>query len=346
MIPKASILLFLFQDITKGPGEGSATDYTLEIIIMLLVAFILGYLLRFFIGNKWKKLSREWQARAEEAEAALASCREKNTKLEGQLSQARYDLEKSNQRIATYRARSADLDIQVKALKEQLTAAGVEAQVREEEHKKEEEAHKGQIQYSAVLKEDMLQIVEGIGPKIETALKNGGIKNWADLSHTKPEEIREKLISMADSFRIHDPSTWPAQAKLAHEGRWEDLVAFQKELDGGKDLGQGKVTDSKAEKMAARLLGITLYHPDDLKLVEGIGPKIEALLKKNGIKDWGDLSRATEDQLKAILDKAGTNFRLARPGTWPKQAELALQGRWQELEEYQDFLQGGVDPAA
>jgi hypothetical protein len=31
-----------------------------------------------------------------------------------------------------------------------------------------------------------------------------------------------------------NPGTWPKQAELAAEGKWDELKAWQEELDGGK----------------------------------------------------------------------------------------------------------------
>ncbi len=80
---------------------------------------------------------------------------------------------------------------------------------------------------------------------------------------------------------------------------------------------------------------------DDLKIVEGIGPKIEELLHNNGIKTWEELSKSTKQRLENILRNAGDRFRMHDPSTWPEQAMLADEGKWDELEEYQDFLNGG-----
>ena len=81
---------------------------------------------------------------------------------------------------------------------------------------------------------------------------------------------------------------------------------------------------------------------DDLKLVEGIGPKIESLLKSANIKTFGELSDATPEQIRNILkDKGGERYAFHDPSTWPDQAKLASEGRVEELKEYQDFLNGG-----
>jgi large subunit ribosomal protein L27 len=80
---------------------------------------------------------------------------------------------------------------------------------------------------------------------------------------------------------------------------------------------------------------------DDLKLVEGIGPKIEELMHAAGITSWAELAAAPLEKLEAILDEAGPRFRIHDPATWSKQAEMANAGQWAELETYQDELKGG-----
>lgn len=84
---------------------------------------------------------------------------------------------------------------------------------------------------------------------------------------------------------------------------------------------------------------------DDLKIVEGIGPKIEELLKAAGIDTWVKLSEAPVEQLREILEAAGSRYQIHDPGTWPAQAKFAAEGQWEELKEYQDMLIGGRDVA-
>lgn len=83
------------------------------------------------------------------------------------------------------------------------------------------------------------------------------------------------------------------------------------------------------------------YRNDDLKIVEGIGPKIEALFKAHGIQNWEDLANATPAQLREILNRGGDRFALAEPKTWPDQAALAREGRFDELKKFQNVLMAG-----
>lgn len=78
---------------------------------------------------------------------------------------------------------------------------------------------------------DDLTIVEGIGPKIAETLAAAGITTFAQLSETSAESIAEII---ADVKGNHTPETWPAQAKMAAEGQWDELKKWQDEMDGGK----------------------------------------------------------------------------------------------------------------
>jgi hypothetical protein len=78
---------------------------------------------------------------------------------------------------------------------------------------------------------------------------------------------------------------------------------------------------------------------DDLSIIEGIGPKINAVLHQAGIDTFKKLSEAPPEQIGNILNAAG--IRLFDPTTWAEQADLAAAGRWDELKVLQDQLKGG-----
>jgi large subunit ribosomal protein L27 len=104
--------------------------------------------------------------------------------------------------------------------------------------------------------------------------------------------------------------------------------------------------DAAAEKKAAAPKKDKGPKLDDLKIVEGVGPKIETLLKEGGISTWAELAEASTDRLKEILDAAGPRYQIHDPSTWPAQAKLAADGNWDELKAYQDELTGGRDQTA
>ncbi len=81
---------------------------------------------------------------------------------------------------------------------------------------------------------DDLKKIEGIGPKIAELLNNAGITTFAALAGTDTAKIKDILAEAGSRYKSHDPTTWPAQAKMAADGEWDKLSAWQDELDGGK----------------------------------------------------------------------------------------------------------------
>ncbi len=81
------------------------------------------------------------------------------------------------------------------------------------------------------------------------------------------------------------------------------------------------------------------FIPDDLKRIEGIGPKISGVLQAAGITTFRQLATADVDRLSQIIREA--DIRLADATTWPEQARLAAAGEWDALEKLQDELKGG-----
>ncbi len=92
---------------------------------------------------------------------------------------------------------------------------------------------------------------------------------------------------------------------------------------------------------AAAFVSPVFAKPDDLKVVEGIGPKIEQLLNDAGILTFAQLADTDPDHIKTILDAAGPRFQMHVPTTWPNQSALARDGKWDELKTLQDELNKG-----
>lgn len=88
----------------------------------------------------------------------------------------------------------------------------------------------------APAKNDDLKKIEGIGPAIENLLNSEGIVTFAALSATAPEKIKDILTAAGSRFGFHDPATWPHQASLAADGKWDELKKLQDELNGGKEV--------------------------------------------------------------------------------------------------------------
>ena len=82
---------------------------------------------------------------------------------------------------------------------------------------------------------------------------------------------------------------------------------------------------------------------DDLTKVEGIGPKAAEALVAAGIVTFADLSKGDAEKIKTILTEASSRMAHLDPTSWPKQAKMAADGKWDELKEWQDNTKGGVE---
>ncbi len=134
------------------------------------------------------------------------------------------------------------------------------------------------------------------------------------------------------------PAKESAAAKKEEAPKAKESTAKKEEAPKAKEAAP-KAKASKSEKIT--LPSGKKIKQDDLKMVEGIGPKIEGLLNEGGIHTWEDLANAPTEKVQAILDEAGPRYRMHDPATWAKQAKLAHEGQWEELEALQDRLDGG-----
>lgn len=133
----------------------------------------------------------------------------------------------------------------------------------------------------------------------------------------------------------------------------EKIIALEKELSDCKgknstlhkqSLAANTATTSTAyafdSGLAKSIFGKNIKE-NDLTVVEGIGPKIQELFHKNNIKTWKSLSNCSVQKCQSILDDAGEAYRIHNPGTWPKQARMAYEGKWEKLLKWQEELDGG-----
>jgi predicted flap endonuclease-1-like 5' DNA nuclease len=79
---------------------------------------------------------------------------------------------------------------------------------------------------------DNLEIIEGIGPVIARILNEAGIKTFVQLAATPVSKITD--IVKAAGLRLFDATTWPEQAKLAAEGKMDELKKLQDSLKAGR----------------------------------------------------------------------------------------------------------------
>lgn len=165
--------------------------------------------------------------------------------------------------------------------------------------------------------QDDLTKINSITPEIEKKLNAAGVYNFEQISHWEPSDLHRITQEIAFMPGRIESENWIGQAINLNQKKKNNPESFE-------SRGLSYPTEN-----------------DDLKIVEGIGPKIEGLLKDAGISTWEELAEAEADQLREILHNAGESYRIHDPTTWPAQARLAANGSWELLREYQEQLKGG-----
>jgi len=131
----------------------------------------------------------------------------------------------------------------------------------------------------------------------------------------------------------------PAKAKKAEAKPAAKKTAAPKKEAAPKATAEKKPAAKKAAPAKAKKAATK----DDLTKVEGIGPKAAAAFNAAGINTFADLSKAKVPALQKILDESDGRFGAMNPGSWPKQAKMAADGKWDELEKWQNEHDGGLE---
>lgn len=158
----------------------------------------------------------------------------------------------------------------------------------------------------------------------------------------KEVEVVKSLDMATLQKMVSKMGTVQVSKKVIGESRTkgEGKIVSRKEIKPGssKTVVTGKaikVTETSTTTSTGNQKG------DDLTKIEGIGPAIAKLLNNDKIFTFRDLSKSKISDLQAILTKAGPKFQMHTPGSWPKQASLAADGKWEDLKKLQDVLDGG-----
>lgn len=175
-----------------------------------------------------------------------------------------------------------------------------------------------------------------------TALRENNASLTAKVNEQTDEitQLRMRISALESDLETRN--------KQLHKSK-DDLIMCEAERNAlreqiGADKDAAKTSGAKATAPApAKTVTFngTKYKWDDLKIVEGIGPKIAELLTNAGITTWAQLAVTSPYQLREILDAGGSQYNVAVPDSWPHQADLADKEDWDGLKKLQDELTGG-----
>lgn len=191
----------------------------------------------------------------------------------------------------------------------------------------------------------------------EAITKAGGtvaIVNPGEEDFTAPEPVKKAKPKAKEEPKVKEESDTKAKAEAKAKKEAEakakkeadakaEAEAKAKEEAAKAEADAKKEASAPKEEKAAPVKKTTAKKADgdDLKKIEGIGPAIAKLLNSHGVTTFAQLATTPADTVKEWLREAGSRFSFHNPTTWGEQAQLAADGKWDELKELQERLDGG-----
>ncbi|MEO9513051.1 MAG: 30S ribosomal protein S2 [Flavobacteriaceae bacterium] len=199
------------------------------------------------------------------------------------------------------------------------------------------------INYVIPANDDAGKSIEAILTQVTNAVAEGLAERKSDKQEEKPAEAKTaapketkkeepKVEEKAPAVKTAEPAAEKVKETVVEEKapavEKEEVVAEVKEEVKAEEKKPKKAAKAKA---------------DDLTKVEGAGPKAAEALVNSGIDTFAKLAKADPEKIKEILTEASSRMAHLDPTSWPKQAKMAADGKWDELKEWQDNTKGGVE---
>jgi predicted flap endonuclease-1-like 5' DNA nuclease len=323
------------QNVTLGPGTGTAASHTWEIIIMLLGAALLGYLLAWTLWNRYKQEAEKLRLDLGSANASLDALRTEltgaKTKL-GTLEQESINLNAQmaglNRNNGYQRDRIVELEADLDRIEarnrqletelglsmpaEPLAPADIPLEIVEDDAEYTPDFQ--DVETPADLAVDALSPLDLSDADDEAPVAT-------TVADEKPPVLEMPEVASLQPVAVDD---LPVILPLAPEKPLETPKPLAP-VDDPMTVAAGNVRD-------------------DLTVIEGIGPKIQELLFQYGIRTYRQLATTDVTRIKEILRSAGPQLAMHDPGTWTAQALLAANDEWDNLKAYQGYLSAGKAP--
>ena len=178
-------------------------------------------------------------------------------------------------------------------------------------------------------------------------IKKETLEQRADKVKENVKNLHDEVLNVSDSLVDASLSAGEKWQKLMYKAMKQGTVLFEKQQDltlttleelkaqyvtGNKRfkklIGMDRPKAKKAVKTKKKVVATQVeIIKDNLKVIDGIGPKIETLLNDAGITSFEQLAKADIVELKMILEDANLSFKFYNPTAWKKQAKMELMQR-------------------
>lgn len=185
--------------------------------------------------------------------------------------------------------------------------------------------------------------LEKVSSTLRTALDNSDSKNHVLREQHATLESRMTACTVANEKLVLEMKSFSTNKieEIEVEEMVQEISFAQEQEVTVSEVLPDDGSDNVDMIIGERDLSNVPFMKDDFKIIEGIGPKIELILKAAKIDTWGKLSDVSLDRLNQIMKTAGPRFEVNKPDSWPIQARYAEAGAWDKLVAYQRKLNLG-----
>ncbi|WP_435624626.1 30S ribosomal protein S2 [Flagellimonas sp.] len=191
------------------------------------------------------------------------------------------------------------------------------------------------IDYVIPANDDAGKSIEAILGEVTNAVAEGLADRKSEKQEEKAAEVEETPETTTAEVVETVEEVKAPEAEAQVEEATPEVVEEPKEAPVEAKVEVEEKKEAPAKQAKAEV--------EDLTKIEGIGPKAAEALNNQGITSYADLAKTDADKIKEILTEASSRMAHLDPTTWGKQAQMAADGKWDELKEWQDKAKGGVE---
>ena len=308
----------------------------LSFFVGVLVGWLVEWLIDYFF---WRSRRRALLEENAELQTQLDSATSRNEQLEAQVTRGGANVRAKEEELNVAASRLSQVQASAEIMQERLESQEKRAIGREETLAAREDEVAA---LSEKLSSTEMELEASRAERVDVGLRTQALEVQLSQVQAEVENLEERLAAEEKRAATCEEALRAKEGELAIPSERLSPAGMTLEASRAGDIdeeGRGPALGAQVEETKTDVS--VVVEPDDLLKIEGIGPKIAGILQDNDILTYAQLADAPVGRLHEILQGAGPRYRLADPASWPEQARLAAEERWEELQDLQDRLSGG-----